>query len=308
MDKVILNITNRCNFRCKTCIRKSRSSEDLSLGNLKKLLHQAQKMGVNKVVLTGGEPILHPRFESILKTIQKSQMSFGIVTNGWLHEKYAEHLKFRKEDVRFMAVSLDGHTSRINDSNRKKGSFDRALDAVNNFLSMGLPVRISHIVNKHNLGHLTKFMSLWRNKKVLVNIGKVIATGSNEDELLSKDQTVILRTQLKTLKLAYRNKIMVTTSTGASSDLLFCPQFATLGSLTLRFDGKVVFCCDALRDSFDAVLGDIATEELSQIVPRSGRVIGQVLSERISSMINGKFQQDNDCDFCIDVLNKRSKH
>ena len=77
-----LFITNRCNLRCKGCFYQHRlGREDMTLDDYHKhLLDYNQK--VDKVVLLGGEPTLHPHIADIIKSNQVIGLKTTIYTNG----------------------------------------------------------------------------------------------------------------------------------------------------------------------------------------------------------------------------------
>jgi SynChlorMet cassette radical SAM/SPASM protein ScmF len=89
------------------------------------------------VKLSGGEPLLHPQFKTLLKIVRREAISLRIETNGVLcTPELAKEIT--KSPKRFVAVSIDGADAATHDSIRGvPGSFKLALDAISNLVAAG---------------------------------------------------------------------------------------------------------------------------------------------------------------------------
>jgi MoaA/NifB/PqqE/SkfB family radical SAM enzyme len=125
--KVIIQVTERCNMRCKHCFISATgkgsdlSSEKFEFYIIKKLI----KANVKKVTLTGGEPLLNESLIDIIGMLNKEDISTGICTNATLITE--ELLRKLSAFNVHINVSLDGmfHTSHgkfrgISDQNTSK--------------------------------------------------------------------------------------------------------------------------------------------------------------------------------------------
>ena len=56
----------------------------LSIDLFEKVIHEAKPLGLSKVKLTGGEPLLHPQFTKLLEIIRHQDLDVAIETNGLL--------------------------------------------------------------------------------------------------------------------------------------------------------------------------------------------------------------------------------
>lgn len=107
-----LSITDRCNLRCVYCIGEKHieflpKNELLTLDEIIKIVKSFANLGVKKVRITGGEPLIRPDFQEILKNIKKIPgiEDVSITTNGI---NLAEHLEFlEKMKVKSINISLD---------------------------------------------------------------------------------------------------------------------------------------------------------------------------------------------------------
>ena len=82
-----LSVTDRCNFRCRYCmpaegVCKREHSEMLSFEELTEIVRTAVSLGVSKVRLTGGEPLLQPHIGELITALGALGYRVEIETNG----------------------------------------------------------------------------------------------------------------------------------------------------------------------------------------------------------------------------------
>ena len=83
-------ITNRCNLNCHFCSCADRDKGlELSLETVTGVLDELKHLGAKAITITGGgEPLLHPHFNEIMRHCRKIGLKVGLVTNGLLLEKF----------------------------------------------------------------------------------------------------------------------------------------------------------------------------------------------------------------------------
>jgi len=116
-----ISITDRCNFRCSYCMPKEVFNKDyaylpqsslLSFEEITRLANIFVAQGVQKIRLTGGEPLLRKNIEVLIEMLAKLQTSDGkplditLTTNGSLLKKKAQSLV--DAGLQRVTVSLDG--------------------------------------------------------------------------------------------------------------------------------------------------------------------------------------------------------
>lgn len=82
-----LSVTDRCNFRCVYCmepdVRFAAREELLTCGELVRVARVAERLGVRKIRLTGGEPTVHPELEGIIRGVRAATgVELAMITNG----------------------------------------------------------------------------------------------------------------------------------------------------------------------------------------------------------------------------------
>ncbi len=95
-----VSVTERCNFRCQYCMPEKPFSWTpnenlLSFNELFLFIKVAIDEGVNKIRITGGEPLLREDLDKFISMIHnyKSDIDLAITTNGYLLDTMAKRLK-----------------------------------------------------------------------------------------------------------------------------------------------------------------------------------------------------------------------
>jgi radical SAM protein with 4Fe4S-binding SPASM domain len=149
-----LQITNACNLQCKHCYINNDAREELSPGRIRDVLVEFEEMQGLRVLLTGGEPLLHTRFDEINEMLPDFFLRKVLFTNGVLLRK--DLLKALKVDE--IQISIDG-LEKAHDAVRGSGAFNNSLRAMRQALDAGFDVSVSTMVHRENL---TDFDSMER--------------------------------------------------------------------------------------------------------------------------------------------------
>jgi MoaA/NifB/PqqE/SkfB family radical SAM enzyme len=102
--RLSLAITDRCNSKCKICNIWKKPAIDLPLLTIKKIVASPVLDETGFIILTGGEPFLHPNIGEILEVLYGK--NYFITTNGILVKKIIHTV--REYQVRELSLSLDG--------------------------------------------------------------------------------------------------------------------------------------------------------------------------------------------------------
>ncbi len=153
-----ISVTDRCNFRCHYCMPAEIFGKDyaflaknklLSFEELTRLVRIFTELGVKKIRITGGEPLLRqdlPTFISMIREVEGVQ-DIALTTNGALLEKLAGPLK--RSGLHRITVSLDSlDDGRFAAMNGVGFRVEPILQAVEAAADAGLPVKINMVVKK----------------------------------------------------------------------------------------------------------------------------------------------------------------
>ncbi len=149
-----LQITNACNLRCSHCYINANAQEELSPQRIRDVLVEFEEMQGLRVMITGGEPLLHARFDEINEMLPDFFLRKVLFTNGMLLGK--DLLKALKVDE--IQISIDG-LEKAHDAIRGSGAFNSSMQALRQALDAGFDVSVSTMVHRENL---TDFDSMER--------------------------------------------------------------------------------------------------------------------------------------------------
>ena len=176
-----VSVMDRCNFRCIYCMPEEKfhsgfnflkSTERLSFEEIFRVTKIFSDLGISKVRITGGEPLLRVNLSELigdLSTLDKIE-DIALTTNGVLLKKYSEELKAC--GLNRITVSLDSiDPAQFMQMTGGRGNLETVLEGINAALSVGF-------------------------KKVKINA--VLKRGTNDDQVIEmvdyfKDQSVIIR-------------------------------------------------------------------------------------------------------------------
>ena len=150
-----VSVTDRCDFRCVYCMAEKTTflpkSDVLTLEELDRLCSAFVKLGVRKLRITGGEPLVRRDiihlFRSLGRHFRTSALDeLTITTNGSQLSNYAEDL--RDCGVRRINVSVDSLDANRFATITRRGRLDQVLEGIDAARSAGLKVRINAVALK----------------------------------------------------------------------------------------------------------------------------------------------------------------
>lgn len=160
----VWEITLACCFSCKYCgsaAGKARANE-LTTKECLSVADQLAEMGVTRISLIGGEVFMRPDWKQIVKRLSSQGLHVNVITNGFLFRE--SHLKDLVESgAESISVSIDG-TEEIHDKYRQKGSFQRAIQAVDTLRGIGFPVSVITTLNSENVQVLDDLWEILKTK------------------------------------------------------------------------------------------------------------------------------------------------
>lgn len=139
---LFIEVTSQCNFRCSTCYvaRQATTPDILDIKNIRSFVKSFLAAGGKEIVLTGGEPLLHPDFKELIGfTLDQDVRKIKVLTNGSLLNR--DVVRLLTDDRLYIQVSLDGATAATNDLIRGQGRYELAITGIKNLADAGLGQR-----------------------------------------------------------------------------------------------------------------------------------------------------------------------
>lgn len=157
---LFIELTDNCNLRCLHCgsncgpEKAAFISTEMVLDFLKQLKEDFSACDF-MICLTGGEPLLHPGFQTIVKAINDCDIPWGMTTNATLiDEKVA--LMLKNLGMGSISISIDGLKDSHEWLRRVPGCFDKAVEGIKNLQKEGHRVQVTTVVSKKNLLELER--------------------------------------------------------------------------------------------------------------------------------------------------------
>jgi radical SAM protein with 4Fe4S-binding SPASM domain len=160
---LLLNITDRCNLVCKHCYLGNPGNMEIDKGIFEKAVSQFEEMGGLKLMISGGEPLLHSQFWELMEILPSYELRVVVLSNGTHFDESAA--KKISNYVNEVQISIDGLQS--HDLFRGKGSFEKAMRGINNLKMFNVPVSIATMVHKFNATEFDKMQELFSGMEVI---------------------------------------------------------------------------------------------------------------------------------------------
>jgi MoaA/NifB/PqqE/SkfB family radical SAM enzyme len=145
--QMTFSLTNRCNFRCEYCHIPLQRRDEMTAAEWNAAADDLRAAGLGRVSLIGGEPLLRKDIGAVIDHLKATGVHTAMNTNGWF---VAE----RMDDVAkldLVCVTLDGPRE-VHDAQRHKGSYDRAVDALERLRGAGVPVVTMTVLTPRGIG------------------------------------------------------------------------------------------------------------------------------------------------------------
>ena len=185
-----ITLTNRCNVNCLYCHHDgmTHSKHEMTANEVYTICKIAKSIGVRKIRLSGGEPLLK---KDIVETVRKiSDLKFNdisMTTNGILLDKYAKDLKNAGLDR--VNVSLDTLNRKTYEKITKKDYLEDAKKGILKAVEVGLyPVKINMVIMKDiNTDEIKDMFKFCRDHNMVLQIIELIESENCDDDKFSKE-------------------------------------------------------------------------------------------------------------------------
>lgn len=157
-----IKLTYNCNNHCCLCCQNDRiknCSSDISLDSIYAFIDSFPKDDTisTKIVLTGGEPTLHPQILEIIRYIRDSgYKNIQLQSNLTLQNSNIVLNDLLKSGITNFGISLHGHNAEIHEKfTCTKGSFDCTVRNLKLLSSLRIPVSLNCVLSRYNISYLS---------------------------------------------------------------------------------------------------------------------------------------------------------
>lgn len=239
--RLFLEVTNICNLRCKHCygsFGSGISNTSLDTNRVVRLIKQAAKLGFYQLDLTGGEALLHPELDKILKAAYEYGMMVTIFSNLTLLTP--KHLEmFNQYRIKKIVTSVESIKSSVHDEFRGGvNALDKTMHNLEIVKNQGIEVCINIVLGKHNVDTAVETVKYFHDKKYdtvvdfIANLGR-----ATQDMILSVEESKkIYEKIVKTIKLDKKTGLFC----GVGTRMVFVSSVGNFGLCPLLASDKFV--------------------------------------------------------------------
>ncbi len=242
-----ISITDRCNSRCKYCmpadgVEFKPHIDILTFEEIITIVKVFAKLGVKKIRLTGGEPLVRKNVVSLVRNISAIDGIEEVVmtTNGLLLKKYAKQLK--EAGLNRVNISIDSLNEEKYSKITRGSSLNDVLEGIEEAKKVGLtPIKLNTVlVNGFNDDEISDLIELTRNEKIDVRFIELMTIGETSnwtrDRYISNQ--IVLDKAKKLVKVSKKDK-------SAPADYYQIPGY--LGRVGLINPVSCSFCSNCNR-------------------------------------------------------------
>lgn len=155
-DKIMVDVTTKCNLRCPVCYRRPNESPDMDIAILRKLSRKWKGMIVS---LCGGEPTVREDLPDVISMFSKRNSVF-LITNGIRLADFSYLNVLKKMGLRYVSLSLNALSEDVLTKINGENLLSYKLQALDNLGRAGMQVVLATVlvrgVNEQELGGILK--------------------------------------------------------------------------------------------------------------------------------------------------------
>lgn len=206
-----VSVTDRCNLRCRYCmpaegVEKIQHQEVLSLEAIETMVRTMAELGVEKVRLTGGEPLIRNGITHLIKNINEIEGIKEVVltTNGLKLAEMAAELK--DAGLKRVNISLDTLNPKKFEYMTRGGKLQEVLDGIEAAKAVGLtPIKVNVVlIRGFNDDEIGRFVEWTRHEPIEIRFIELMPIGEvatwSADKFMSSEWVLQFVPELKPCK------------------------------------------------------------------------------------------------------------
>lgn len=247
IDYLRISVTDNCNLRCVYCMEEKENTflkeeNKLTDDEIYRIVKSSAKLGIKKIRITGGEPLVRP---GIVSLISKLNSIDGIdeiymTTNGiLLLDKLDDLVENGLKGINISLDSLNEETFRMLTRN---GELSKVLEAIDKALDLGIKVKLNTVIIKDiNENEILDFVELTKSKKIDVRFIELmpIGCGKNYKGMSNEEILELINNNYKEL-----DKVMKIKSGGPANYITVKNAIGKIGFISAMSN---CFCSDCNR-------------------------------------------------------------
>lgn len=184
--RIVLEVTSYCNLNCRHCFACS-GKKELTTQELVDIVRQLPQISAEKIILTGGEPLLRNDIEEIILLAHHLGIRVDLNTNMYFFSDDRSKSLW-DSGLREISTSIDGLQKYHDWFRKKEGSFQRTIDGIKRATSIGYEVDVHGVCTPSNLAQIGEIIDLCADLNVSsYTMFSVVSQGQGISQLHSKE-------------------------------------------------------------------------------------------------------------------------
>ncbi|ADZ09301.1 Radical SAM domain protein [Methanobacterium lacus] len=234
--QVVWNITKSCNMNCAHCYENAgkKADDELNSEQIKQCLETLSRSGVTSIAFSGGEPTTKPNIRNHIKDVADLGIYPAMATNGYSLSNKKLCDKYVDSGLQFVQISLDGLNPETHDKFRGiDGAWERAVQAIKNFVEEDIFVEVSTTVTQHNIDEIPSMINFVRELGAhWLMLYNFIPTGNG---LNISEMDISPQKRFNMLKTAYNENFK-----GDMQVLSTAPQYASVAESLQNMKSSII--------------------------------------------------------------------
>ena len=210
---LIAELTYRCPLQCPYCsnpVEMARNKTELPTKTWLSIFKEARELGVAQLGFTGGEPLLKPDIDVLIRESSKMGFYTNLITSsvGMTREKLET---FKKDGLDSIQISFQAENRELNDKIAGKNSFQQKMDMIKLVKEYDFPLTLNIVLHRHNIDNIERILDICVESQAdYVEIANTQYHGwafKNQKQLLpSKEQVEYALKKTNEYKEIYKDK------------------------------------------------------------------------------------------------------
>ncbi|CAA6804366.1 MAG: Molybdenum cofactor biosynthesis protein MoaA [uncultured Aureispira sp.] len=285
-DYLRISLTERCNLRCFYCmpeegVELAPKSHLMTYEEILAIATTFVEMGVKKIRLTGGEPLVRKEAHVIIEALGKLPIELGITTNGILVDRFVD--SFKKAGLKAVNISLDTLDRDKFALVTKRDDFEKVRENIDLLLAEGFLVKINVVLMRAiNFDEIIDFINITEHKNLQIQFIEFMPFDGNKwdwekgislAEIIEKanahyQESNVLRIEDKPNDTAVNYKIKGYKGSFAVISTITNPFCSTCNRIRLTANGRIKNCLFSTGET-DLLTPFRAGEDIQPIILKS---------------------------------------
>lgn len=182
-----ISVTDQCNLRCCYCMPEEgipylKESELLSFEEILEIVKAGTKLGIDKIKITGGEPLLRKDISQLITKMKNIQgiKQVTLTSNGVLLNKYA--LLLRQANVDSININLPALSKEKYESITRRNEFEQVMEGIQKASELGIHIKINCVSRKTLTDEeLLSYADMIKNDEMDVRFIEMMPLGQGRD-------------------------------------------------------------------------------------------------------------------------------